>query len=279
LIFAANALDARYEGNLVFQNDNRRLTLPFAARFDRAATTAFTLTSAEDHHFGTVAAGNTAGLEHRVTIRNTGTTSLLDLNVTLTGENALDFTLEHTSISPLLPHAESIFIIRPNTSLPAGSYTTTVTVSANSAPSLSFDVSLIIVVPPVDFSALQATVDAANRLLEMIHTPTSWAAFSEVLTHAEARLTDPDAIQFTVDAAHTDLLAAMEQLRRGPFDVNGDGVIDLLDVVSLRALIVGLPLLDIDEALIEAIHDGVVGDDDVMLLRRYIAGFPIVIGP
>jgi hypothetical protein len=84
----------------------------------------------------------------------------------------------------------------------------------------------------VDKSDLQAAVTAGDSLVELDHTPESWAAFADALVAARAALASATASQWAVDGATTALTAAAVGLvLRSP----GDSF-DLDAVVTSRCM-------------------------------------------
>ncbi len=59
---------------------------------------------------------------------------------------------------------------------------------------------------------------------------------------------------------------------RTPGDPNGDGVIDLKDVVLIRRYLAGGWDLEVNEANADVNDDGVLDLKDVVILKRYLAG-------
>jgi hypothetical protein len=74
-----------------------------------------------------------------VTVRNTGNQATGALTIALSGADSASFTLSTASIGGIAVGSTGSFSVRPNTSLPLGTYTATVTVSNGNSISESFD--------------------------------------------------------------------------------------------------------------------------------------------
>lgn len=79
-----------------------------------------------------------------VTVANTGTGSISDLAVEITGTNAESFTASALSTDTLEAEETATFTVNPVDSLAIGAYTATVTVTGSNGTSASFDVQLTV---------------------------------------------------------------------------------------------------------------------------------------
>jgi len=105
------------------------------------ATTTISLTPSGNHTFPSAGHGYaTPPAAHTVTVQNTGGGATGQLTVALSGTNANRFTLSRTTIPSLAANATQTFTVRPNSGLPIGTHTATVTVSSASVASRSFNV-------------------------------------------------------------------------------------------------------------------------------------------
>ena len=86
------------------------------------------------------------GAQTALTVRvtNSGNQASGTLAVTLSGQNAANFTLSRTSIPSLAINGSNTFTVRPKTGLAAGTYTATVTVSGGNGISSCFEVSFTV---------------------------------------------------------------------------------------------------------------------------------------
>ncbi|MCF2670866.1 S-layer homology domain-containing protein [Butyricicoccus pullicaecorum] len=106
------------------------------------------------HTFDSADVGYGAQTPKTVTVRNTGTGATGPLTVELSGENADAFTVSKSSIDSIAPSdSDSIgadrFTVVPNTGLPAGTYTATVTVDGDLVDAQSFTVRFTVNAPAV----------------------------------------------------------------------------------------------------------------------------------
>lgn len=80
-----------------------------------------------------------------ITVRNTGDVACGELNIALSGTNADSFTISKNSITDIEENSRDTFTVVPNTGLPVGTYTATITVSGDNilpeTVSVSFTVS------------------------------------------------------------------------------------------------------------------------------------------
>ena len=111
---------------------------------DAALTYSIGLDVSGTHTFAPADVGYGAQTSRNVTVSNTGTGDTGDLSVALSGTNADAFTVSKTSISSIAPGGTDSFTVVPNTGLPAGTYTATVTVDGTSVDAKSFVVSFTV---------------------------------------------------------------------------------------------------------------------------------------
>ena len=75
---------------------------------------------------------------------------------------------------------------------------------------------LVAAPPPLDTTALQTAVTAAEQRVQVNYTPASWTAFAAALTSARAMLTNANATQAEINTATTSLQNAMTALVVAP---------------------------------------------------------------
>jgi hypothetical protein len=102
------------------------------------------LSQTGNRNFGSVTHGYGAQAAHTVTVTNTGTGATGDLNIALSGANALSFTLNKTSIADIAKGGSNTFTVTPMAGLAVGTYTATVTVSGADITSQTFTVSFTV---------------------------------------------------------------------------------------------------------------------------------------
>ena len=61
-----------------------------------------------------------------------------------------------------------------------------------------------------------------------------------------------------------------------PGDVNGDGQVDLIDVILLARYLAGWDVV-IDEVAADVYRDGELNLKDVVILRRFLAGWDVTL--
>lgn len=79
-----------------------------------------------------------------VTVTNTGDVDTGGLTVALSGTNTNSFILTDTSLSSIAVGNTATFTVKPNTGLPQGTYTATVTVSGSNGIGAAFDISFTV---------------------------------------------------------------------------------------------------------------------------------------
>ena len=98
----------------------------------------------------------TAVTPHSVTITNTGSTPVTNVNVVLSGAGAGSFTIAATSpwnpATTIAAGATASFTIVPNSGLAVGTHTATVTISGDGVANITFTVSFVVTTPPLPFS-------------------------------------------------------------------------------------------------------------------------------
>ncbi|MCL1898626.1 MAG: FG-GAP-like repeat-containing protein [Micrococcales bacterium] len=99
--------------------------------------------------FGTATTPYSPITPQSVTVTNTGYNSTGPLDVTLSGTNPSAFTLSTNAIGDLSTGASGAFTVKPNSGLPAGSYSATVTVSSPQGISETFTLVFVVAAAPV----------------------------------------------------------------------------------------------------------------------------------
>jgi len=142
LRFAANAADGLYQGMIVFENGDRRISMPFGASFTRTIDTPVavsTLLEFQDITDGDIFPQSVAALS----LINTSDTATGPINVSLTGPDSEHFSIMETflpegagNVTPQSFTIRSIgqgfwveFVLYVDAQLPVGTYTVTVEVS------------------------------------------------------------------------------------------------------------------------------------------------------
>ncbi|MEB7452746.1 S-layer homology domain-containing protein [Lysinibacillus sphaericus] len=107
----------------------------------RAAPT-YTIDTISNQMFPALTAGYTSGTQETktLTIANTGTGSLANVSVAISGANADDFDITQPSATSLPSAGNTIFTVRAKDGLAVGTYTATVTVSATNLTPVTFTV-------------------------------------------------------------------------------------------------------------------------------------------
>lgn len=107
----------------------------------RAAPT-YTIDTISNQMFPALTAGYTSGTQETktLTIANTGTGSLANVSVAISGVNADDFDITQPSATSLPSAGNTIFTVRAKDGLAVGTYTATVTVSATNLTPVTFTV-------------------------------------------------------------------------------------------------------------------------------------------
>ena len=111
---------------------------------DAALTYSISLDVSGTHTFAPADVGYGAQTSKTVTVSNTGTGATGPLTVALSGTNADAFTVSKSSISSIDPSGTDSFTVVPNSGLPAGTYTATVTVDGASVDAKTFVVSFTV---------------------------------------------------------------------------------------------------------------------------------------
>jgi len=158
----------------------------------------------------------------------------------------------------------------------------TQTVGSVAVPVEFVDDGTAVLVVEIDRSELQAAIEEALELedYEEYFTVESWEVFEEALAEAQRVFADTDATQEEIDEATEALLEAMSDLESVAFiwgDVNGDGEIDILDLILLRRYLADHPVDVAPGADVNG--DGEIDILDLILLRRYLADHPVTLGP
>jgi uncharacterized membrane protein len=122
------------------------LTLNFAV--SAAPTFGVTLSPTGTVTFPSADVGYSERDASTVTITNTGNQATGALNIALSGANASSFTLSRNTVPTITAGANATFTVRPNTGLPAGTYTATVTVSGGNSISQTLNVSFVVTPAP-----------------------------------------------------------------------------------------------------------------------------------
>ena len=115
----------------------------------RAAPT-YTIDTISNQMFPALTAGYTSGTQETktLTISNTGTGSLANVSVAISGANADDFDITQPSATSLPSAGNTIFTVRAKDGLAVGTYTATVTVSATNLTPVTFTVTQVVQAAP-----------------------------------------------------------------------------------------------------------------------------------
>ncbi|QIC49219.1 hypothetical protein GAG94_20225 [Lysinibacillus sphaericus] len=115
----------------------------------RAAPT-YTIDTISNQMFPALTAGYTSGTQETktLTIANTGTGSLANVSVAISGANADDFDITQPSATSLPSAGNTIFTVRAKDGLAVGTYTATVTVSATNLTPVTFTVTQVVQAAP-----------------------------------------------------------------------------------------------------------------------------------
>lgn len=106
------------------------------------------LTPESDQRFPSAAVGYGVQAARTISVSNAGTRPTRNLTVTLSGENAGSFTVNTRTLASIpFGNTTRSFTVRPNTGLPAGTHTATVTVSGINMPAQAFMVSFTVTEP------------------------------------------------------------------------------------------------------------------------------------
>ncbi len=124
----------------------------------RAAPT-YTIDTISNQMFPALTAGYTSGTQETktLTIANTGTGSLANVSVAISGANADDFDITQPSATSLPSAGNTIFTVRAKDGLAVGTYTATVTVSATNLTPVTFTVTQVVQ------AALTYTIDTISN--------------------------------------------------------------------------------------------------------------------
>ncbi|PSM58614.1 hypothetical protein C4L39_06935, partial [Clostridium diolis] len=124
-----------------------------------ATTYAATLSQTTNFTFTGKTVGYSTISPQTVTVNNTGTGSITNLSVALSGTNANSFTLGTLGATTVSTGNQTSFTIKPNDNLAAGTYTATVTLTGDNGISESFNVSFTVSAAPVVPSVNSVAVD------------------------------------------------------------------------------------------------------------------------
>ncbi|QPA60158.1 S-layer homology domain-containing protein [Lysinibacillus sphaericus] len=115
----------------------------------RAAPT-YTIDTISNQMFPALTAGYTSGTQETktLTIANTGTGSLANVSVAISGANTNDFDITQPSATSLPSAGNTIFTVRAKDGLAVGTYTATVTVSATNLTPVTFTVTQVVQAAP-----------------------------------------------------------------------------------------------------------------------------------
>ncbi|MCT6923027.1 S-layer homology domain-containing protein [Metasolibacillus sp.] len=106
----------------------------------------YTIDAISDQTLTVLTAGYTSGTQETkaVPITNTGTGSLLNLDVALSGPNASDFEITQPLVTNLASAGNTTFTVKAKDDLTAGTYTATVTVNATNLTPVTFTVTQVV---------------------------------------------------------------------------------------------------------------------------------------
>lgn len=137
-----------------------------------------------------------------IRILNTGTIGLSNLSVSLGGvhANAFDFTLPLQST--LDPDASTTFAIQAKPGLAAGTYTATVTVSADNMASATFTVTQVVGLPDISASPLNLAATAGDRQVDLRWDTVTGATYYNLYMSTTPGEFDADSIATVTSATY-----------------------------------------------------------------------------
>lgn len=136
-------------------------------------------------------------------------------------------------------------------------------------------------------TCLNELIEQAELRNQANYTAASWTPFAEALGAArkvqtsiyEGESVEPEVV-FAATRALKEAMDALIPVAGSVLwgDVNGDGVVNFVDIMMLQLWYAGFPV-DIDLTVADVNGDGVVNFMDIMHLQLWYAGFPVVLGP
>lgn len=142
-----------------------------------------------------------------------------------------------------------------------------------------FALDSMVVTAPAE--TVPATAIAGDPLLAAPYTEASWEAFSTALSAAKAALGSGSPAQDAVLAAMSDLESALKGLKGEatvkPGDVNGDGEINLFDLLAVIDHITGEAVLEGNSFLASDVNgDGEINLFDILAIIDHITGEKLI---
>ncbi|MCL2587932.1 MAG: S8 family serine peptidase [Oscillospiraceae bacterium] len=142
LRFAANAADGLYQGMLIFENGDRRISIPFGAQFTRNAGIPIHTRMTLD--FPVMTTGDLLGEVAAFDLFNTGTSATGLIQLSLTGPDSEHFDLFEETLPSIAPGFWEPVLVVAEPGLPVGTYNVTVQMTGSGINS-SVDLSLNVV--------------------------------------------------------------------------------------------------------------------------------------
>jgi len=117
-----------YIAKIIAVGSDGKMSYPIYKAITLLAVYGINLSPSTNHDFGKAVAGYAPLTAHSVTITNTGNVATGELDISLSGGSASDFTLSTATITSLAVSGSDSFTVEPKTGLAAGLYSETVTV-------------------------------------------------------------------------------------------------------------------------------------------------------
>ncbi|WP_341281152.1 S-layer homology domain-containing protein [Paenibacillus sp. FSL H8-0537] len=162
----------------------------------KKGTSTITVTAAASYSIGAITdqsltalvQGYEAGTQQTkiILVANSGTGTLSNLSAALSGANANDFAITQPD-SILMNSASTDFNIHTKDDLPAGTYTVTVTLSADHMTSVSFVVTQVVNLPNAPENPQNLVADGGDRQVTL-----NWGTVSDALQYRIYMATDAD---------------------------------------------------------------------------------------
>jgi len=147
LRFAANAADGLYQGMLVFENGDRRISMPFGAQFTRNASTPVHVRMLAE--FPVMTTGDLLGDVAVFDLFNTGTSATGPIQLSLTGSDSEHFDLFEETLPSIAPGLWETVPVIALPGLPVGTYKVTLQMTGSG---INYAVDLELTVVPFPFT-------------------------------------------------------------------------------------------------------------------------------
>ncbi|MFX3650655.1 MAG: S-layer homology domain-containing protein [Paenibacillus sp.] len=137
-----------------------------------------------------------------ITVKNIGTGTLTDLEVTSVGTNGLDFEVTQPTVSTLNHGDETSFEVKVKNGLPAGTYTATVLVSADNMLDKAFQVVQAINLPNAPANPQDLVVTPGDRQAQLNWSNVPGATYYEVYLSTVSGQFSSNAITIVTDGKY-----------------------------------------------------------------------------